>query len=55
VEAVGLTTPQRRFLRTATRGEALLDVGGMIVPLSVQATPAEHRAFTTDPRERLAT
>jgi hypothetical protein len=54
VEAVGLTTPQRRFLRTATRGEALLDVGGMIVPLSVQATPAEHRAFTTDPRERLA-
>lgn len=49
--AVGLPTPARRFLRGAARGQALLDVGGMLVPVDIQATPEEHRLITTDPRE----
>lgn len=49
--AIGLPTPARRFLRGAARGQALLDVGGMLVPVDIQATPEEHRLITTDPRE----
>lgn len=52
-DAVGLSTPARRFLRGAARGQALLDVGGMLVPVDIQATPEEHQAITTDPRERV--
>jgi len=50
-DAVGLSTPARRFLRGAGRGQALLDVGGLLVPVDIQASPAEHLAVTTDPRE----
>ncbi len=50
-DAVGLQTPARRFLRTAARGQALLDVGGMLVPVDIQATPDEHIHISTDPRE----
>ncbi len=53
-EAVGLPVPSRRFLRGAGRGQALLDCGGMLVPLDIQATPDEHREITTDPREKEA-
>lgn len=49
--AVGLPAPARRFLRSAARGQALLDVGGMLVPVDIQATPMEHRDISTDPRE----
>ncbi len=49
--AVGLSAPARRFLRSAARGQALIDVGGMLIPVDVQATPDEHRRITTDPRE----
>lgn len=51
-EAVGMPAPARHFLRTAERGQALFDLKGMIVPVDVQATPAEHQRITTDPRER---
>ncbi len=50
-DAVGLPQPARRFLRGASRGQALLDCGGMLVPVDVQASPAEHVLITTDPRE----
>lgn len=53
-DAVGLSTPARRFLRGAARGQALLDVGGLLVPVDVQATPLEHAQITTDPREKIA-
>lgn len=42
----------RQFLRSAGRGQALLDVGGMLVAVDIQATPDEHRLISTDPRER---
>jgi hypothetical protein len=50
-DAVGLPGPARRFLRSAARGQALLDVGGLLVPVDIQASEAEHRLITTDPRE----
>jgi hypothetical protein len=51
--AVGLPGPARRFLRSAARGQALLDCGGLLIPTDIQATPEEHRAITTDPREKV--
>lgn len=51
-DAVGLAAPVRRFLRAAARGQAVLDCGGLLVPLAVQASPDEHREITTDPREK---
>ena len=51
-DAVGLPAPARRFLRSAPRGQALLDVGGMLVPVDIQASPRDHLEITTDPRER---
>lgn len=51
-DAVGLPGPARRFLRSAARGQALLDCGGLLVPVDIQATPMEHRSITTDPREK---
>lgn len=51
-DAVGLSAPARRFLRAAARGQALLDVGGMLVPVDIQATTLEHEEISTDPRER---
>ena len=53
-DKVGLSTPARRFLRSAARGQALIDVGGMVLAVDVQASPDEHKAITTDPRERRA-
>jgi hypothetical protein len=53
-ETVRLSTDARRFLRSAARGQALLDVSGMIVPVDVQASAEEHEVITTDPRERRA-
>lgn len=50
--ATGMSTPARRFLRTADRGQALFDLKGMVVPVDIQASPLEHAAITTDPRER---
>lgn len=49
-DAVGLPAPGRKFLRGASRGQALLDVGGVLVPMDV-ATPSYHQQITTDPRE----
>jgi len=51
--AVGLPAPARRFLRSAARGQALLDCGGLLIPTDIQASPDEHRAITTDPREKV--
>jgi hypothetical protein len=53
-EAVGLPGPGRKFLRGAARGQALLDVGGLLVPMDIQASPSEHSAISTDPREKFA-
>lgn len=53
-EAVGLPWPARKFLRGAARGQALLDVGGLLVPVDIQASPDEHRLISTDPREKFA-
>lgn len=50
-DAVGLSAPSRRFLRSASRGQALLDVGGMLVPVDIQAAKDEAMLITTDPRE----
>jgi hypothetical protein len=60
-EAVGLTVPPgfpmhpaKKFLRGAARGQALLDVGGLLVPMDIQASPLEHALISTDPREKRA-
>lgn len=53
-ETVRLSTDARRFLRSAARGQALLDVSGMIVPVDIQASPSDHVLITTDPREKVA-
>jgi hypothetical protein len=42
-EAVGLPMPGRKFLRGAARGQALLDVGGLLVPVDIQASPRRFR------------
>lgn len=49
-----LSDGARRFLRGATRGQALLDVGGLLVPVDIQASPSEHLLISTDPREKRA-
>jgi DNA helicase HerA-like ATPase len=53
-EATHLTTPARQYLRGAGRGQALLYVNGMLLPVSVQADPDQYRLISTDPRERTA-
>jgi hypothetical protein len=50
-EKVRLSDEARRFLRSAARGQALLDVSGMVVPVDIQAAESEHLLITTDPRE----
>jgi type II secretory pathway predicted ATPase ExeA len=52
--AARLTQPAAQFLRGAARGEALLDLGKMVVPVEVQATPGQYSRISTDPRERAA-
>jgi len=49
--AARLTQPAAQFLRSAARGEALLDLGKMVLPVDVQATPAQYERISTDPRE----
>lgn len=49
---LGLSPAARTFLRGAARGQALLDVAGMLIPVDIQATADEHAQITTDPRER---
>jgi hypothetical protein len=49
--AARLTQPAAQFLRGAARGEALLDLGKMVLPVDVQATPAQYELISTDPRE----
>jgi hypothetical protein len=49
--AARLTAPAAQFLRGAARGEALLDLGKLVLPVDVQATPAQYRRISTDPRE----
>jgi len=52
--AARLTQPAAQFLRGAARGEALLDLGRMVLPVEVQATPAQYQVISTDPREKVA-
>ncbi len=42
---------ERRFLKTAGMGNALLLAGNMRVPLYIQASPEEHKIITTRPDE----
>jgi hypothetical protein len=49
--AARLTQPAAQFLRGAARGEALLDLGKMVLPVDVQATPSQYSVISTDPRE----
>lgn len=50
-KAAHLSDPARRVLRSAARGQALIQCGKMLVLVDIQATPEEHRLVTTDPRE----
>lgn len=50
-KAANLPEPARRVLRSAARGQALIQCGKMLVLVDVQATPSEHARITTDPRE----
>jgi hypothetical protein len=43
-DAVGLPQPARRFLRSAARGQAVLDVGGLLVPMDIQVGTDEFTA-----------
>jgi hypothetical protein len=49
---LNLSQAARTYLRGAARGQALLDVGGMLIPVDIQATLREHSEISTDPRER---
>jgi hypothetical protein len=53
-EAFRLTIPEQRVLLGAGRGEGLLCVAGRRVPLTIPASPLEHRLATTAPHERAA-
>jgi hypothetical protein len=45
------TPGERRFLLGALKGEGLLFARGGRWPITIQASPAEHRLATTNPRE----
>jgi conjugal transfer ATP-binding protein TraC len=55
VEAVAevfqLTPDERQYVLGANKGEGLLFARGARLPLSIEASPAEHRLATTAPRE----
>lgn len=51
-DAAGLSIPQRRYLRSAARGQALLTVADMTIPVDIQAGREERMLITTDPREK---
>src|SRR5260221_10576827 len=46
------TPGERRFLLGALKGEGLLFARGGRWPIKIEASPAEHRLPTTNPRER---
>lgn len=50
-DAVGLPLAARGFLRSAARGQAVLDVGGLVVPIDIQIGADEYALITTDPRD----
>ncbi len=50
-EAFQLTIEERQYLLAANKGEGLLFARGARLPISVEASPAEHRLVTTAPRE----
>src|SRR5207249_1952241 len=45
------TPSERRFLLGALKGEGLLLARGGRWPIKIEASPAEHRLATTNPRE----
>jgi conjugal transfer ATP-binding protein TraC len=49
--AFQLTPDERQYLLGANKGEGLLFARGARIPLTIQASPAEHRVATTAPRE----
>jgi hypothetical protein len=49
---LNLSVAARQYLRAATRGQALLDVSGMLIPVDIQADAYEHGRVSTDPREK---
>jgi len=50
-ERFRFTPGERRFLLGATKGEGLLLARGGRWPLRIEASPAEHRLATTNPRD----
>jgi len=50
-EAFQLTPDERQYLLGAGKGEGLLFARGARLPLTIEASPAEHRLATTAPRE----
>lgn len=50
-KAARLSDAGRQYLRGAGRGQALLYVNGMLIPLDVQATHSQYHLINTDPRE----
>ena len=50
-DAFQLTVEERQYLLGANKGEGLLFARGARMPISVEASPAEHRLATTAPRE----
>src|SRR5205807_2172805 len=50
-EAFQLTLEERQYLLGANKGEGLLFARGARLPLTIEASPAEHRLATTAPRE----
>jgi hypothetical protein len=52
-ERFRFTPGERRFLLGALKGEGLLLARGGRWPLKIEASPAEHRLATTNPRDLL--
>jgi type IV secretory pathway VirB4 component len=50
-DAFQLTVEERQYLLGANKGEGLLFARGSRLPISIEASPAEHRLATTSPRE----
>jgi len=51
-EKMHLPPEARLAIRRAVVGQALIAVNDMLVPVDIQASPAEHALITTDPRQR---
>src|SRR5207237_1734094 len=50
-EAFQLTTDERQYVLAANKGEGLLFARGARMALSIEASPAEHRLDSNQPRE----